>query len=391
MIPARQGRQSTARESTVILAIAVVALWAGIVAFVFLRQPVLGGDFMEFYVFGALARAGDWAQQYDWTRFHELQVALVPGSAPHFYAPAYPPLVPLLYLPVAPLPFTTAFAAWAIGSGAIYLTLIDILGRRLVSLPRAHALLGALLFPGFIAVIVLGQTTIWPLIGFVLAFHRLTTARPFAAGLCLAIVAVKPHFGIAMAFVLLLTGAWRVVAGAVTGVVLLAAATLVVCGRVAIDAYLKATLFALANPAALEPVDARHTHSVHAILTAGLPQPFVTPVWLLWAVAVVFVTAKIWKHTEAWPVRFTALLLATLLVSPHVLVYDSVLLAPALVWLFDHAATTRNRWVSGVAAILAIAFVLPAARVSFIPLSVPLMIGLLAYCWRWAADESRRG
>src|SRR5688572_27838328 len=160
------------------LAFGVIAIWIGVIVFVLMRQPILGGDFMEFYVFGALARAGAWSQQYDWAAFHELQIALVPASAPYFYAPAYPPLVPLLYLPVAPLPFPIAFAAWAIGSAAIYLALIDSISRRASTLPRSHAVLGALLFPSFIAVIVLGQTTIWPLIGFVLAFHAMQAGRP---------------------------------------------------------------------------------------------------------------------------------------------------------------------------------------------------------------------
>ena len=53
-----------AREITVILAIAAVAIWVGVIAFVLMRQPVLGGDFMEFYVFAALARAGKWNSRH---------------------------------------------------------------------------------------------------------------------------------------------------------------------------------------------------------------------------------------------------------------------------------------------------------------------------------------
>ena len=169
------------------------------------------------------------------------------------------------------MPFPAAFVTWAVGSSVIYIALIDSLGRLTTTLPRAHALLGALLFPGFIAVIVLGQTTIWPLIGFVAAFHAMRGGTPFLAGLCFALVAIKPHFGIALALVLLLTGSWRVIAGAAAGLTFLASATLAICGRAALDAYIATTRLALANPGALEPLDARHTHAVHAVLAAALP------------------------------------------------------------------------------------------------------------------------
>ncbi|HEX5217319.1 MAG TPA: glycosyltransferase family 87 protein [Vicinamibacterales bacterium] len=375
------------------LVIATMAFWAGAIPFVLMRQPILGGDFMQFYVFGALARAGQWSQQYDWNAFHELQIALVPGSAPYFYAPAYPPLVPLLYLPLAWLSFTEAFIAWAIYSTVIYIVLIDSLSRCTVTLPRAHALLGALVFPGFIAVIVVGQTSIWPLVGFVTAFHAMRAGRPFLAGLSFAIVAIKPHFGLALALVLVLTKSWRVVAGAAAGVALLAAGTLVICGRSAAQTYIATARFALANPGLLEPLDTRQTHSVHAILAAALPEFFVTLVWLLLAASISLVTAAVWRRSASLQLRFTALLLATLLISPHVLVYDGVLLAPAMLWLFDDAATSGRTWVGGVAALLAVTLALPIARLSGVPLSVPLMIGLLAFCLhasRKPSDDSPR-
>jgi hypothetical protein len=51
------------------------------------------------------------------------------------------------------------------------------------------------------------------------------------------------------------------------------------------------------------------------------------------------------------------------------------------VWLIDQAQTTGRRWIGAMAVLLAIAFVLPVARVSFLPLTIPLMAGLLAVCF----------
>jgi hypothetical protein len=67
-------------EITVVLASALVVVWTTIVLVVPLRQPVLGGDFIQFYTFGTAARLGDWTIQYDWPAFHALQVSLLPIS-----------------------------------------------------------------------------------------------------------------------------------------------------------------------------------------------------------------------------------------------------------------------------------------------------------------------
>jgi uncharacterized membrane protein len=56
-------------EITLILSVAAVVTWVAIVIVVFQRQPVLGGDFMQFYVLGTLARAGDWAGSTTGRRF----------------------------------------------------------------------------------------------------------------------------------------------------------------------------------------------------------------------------------------------------------------------------------------------------------------------------------
>src|SRR4030095_16133509 len=90
---------ASARPSkiTFALGVAVVTLWVNMVLVFFPSQPIPGGDFMVFYTFGALARAGNWAAQYDWGAVHQLQVPLLPQSANCLYDALYPPPGPVLH------------------------------------------------------------------------------------------------------------------------------------------------------------------------------------------------------------------------------------------------------------------------------------------------------
>jgi hypothetical protein len=116
-------------EVLVILLAAAVSTWASMVVVVLMRQPVLGGDFMEFYTFGHLAREGQWTLQYAWPALHRLQVAVVPQSDAYPYGPSYPPLVPILYAPLAWFSFAQAFIVWLVVSGGIYASVMALAGR----------------------------------------------------------------------------------------------------------------------------------------------------------------------------------------------------------------------------------------------------------------------
>ena len=75
-----------------------------------------------------------------------------------------------------------------------------------------------------------GQTTLVPLTGFTLGWWALERGRPFAAGLAFSVIALKPNFGLALGFVLILSGSWRIVAGTIAGLAGLVAATIAIAG-----------------------------------------------------------------------------------------------------------------------------------------------------------------
>ncbi len=257
---------------------------------------------------------------------------------------------------------------------------MDKVAASCLALSRRHVLLGSFLFPGFIALIVIGQTTMWPLLGFVTGWLALERARPMLAGVLFSLVAVKPHFGLGLALVLLFSRSWRTIAGVMAGLALQGTLSLIVCGPDAISAYVNTTLAVASNPAALEPMDTRHTHALHAALSTFMPGRTAFAIWLVLSVGIGWLAARIWRANTRWTIRITALLLASVLISPHVLVYDGVLLAPAVFWLLDDSVVSGRRGTGIAALVLAVIFVLPVIRVGGVPLTLPLMMWLLWRC-----------
>ena len=103
------------------------------------------------------------------------------------------------------------------------------------------------------------------------------------------------------------------------------------------------------------------------------------------AIVVLAWTIVIWKRGESLWLKYSALLLATVLVSPHLTVYDLVILAPAILlltdWLFSHPSAPQG---TGTLIYLVCALPLlgPFTRWTHMQLSVIAMAALLCLLWR---------
>jgi len=94
-------------------------------------------------------------------------------------------------------------------------------------------------------------------------------------------------------------------------------------------------------------------------------------------------TILIWKRSQEWALRLSALLLATVLVAPHLTVYDLMILAPAFLLLSDWAIARGQTSESGfIGTMLYLAYFLPLAgpllRGTHVQLSVVAM-SILVY------------
>jgi hypothetical protein len=120
--------------------------------------------------------------------------------------------------------------------------------------------------------------------------------------------------------------------------------------------------------------------------------------YLLSAAFVLGFTIDCWKRgqTLSFSLRYSALLFTSALASPHLTVYDLVILAPAFIllsdWLVAQSPTPRTR---RLAAILYLAYMLPLVaplvRWIHLQLSVIAMAAAVYVIWQMSHTSSRAG
>ena len=124
-------------------------------------------------------------------------------------------------------------------------------------------------------------------------------------------------------------------------------------------------------------------HSLFSFFNALIPWSRIAVTLYLLSAAVLIIAAwRVWQAPVSVSLRYAFLLLATVLVSPHLNVYDLVILAPALLLIADwavchplHPAARR------VQQLLYFSYALPlagvATRYTHVQLSVVAMSGLV--------------
>ena len=223
---------------------------------------------------------------------------------------------------------------------------------------------------------------------FTLAFFALRSQREFLAGLALGCLIFKPQLGLAAAVVFLVTLRWKVIAGAVVS----AAGELIAAWLYYGPGPLREWLRVLLNvPRVLPLLEPRlyQTHSLRTFWTMLTPSAlsFSSRSTLLARLLVSALTVACWRSRLPFSLRYSALLLATVLLAPHLTVYDLVILAPAFLLLSDWIVTQPDHPANPyLKLLLYLAFVLPLlgpfARWTHVQLSVPVMAALLYGIWK---------
>ncbi len=388
------------KEARAIALIVAVVLWS-LAAFFWLAGsgyrslagPLKGGDFVFFYTLGNAARADDPALLYDQGRLHALQASLVAESAPDEYLPVYPPHTALVYVPFSYLPFGLAASLWTLLIVLAYAAVVNATWHRVRdALPDGwFVAVAAAAFPPFWNLVVHGHNTIVPLVAFFGAWLALERGQRFVAGLILGLIFLKPQFGLALAVVVLLGREWAIVAGlAVSGALQLLLMT-TVYDLSMLTHYLQFMQRVAAVEYLIEPKP-WEMHSMRAV-TRLLPAWLDSVVWVAASAVVLHGALRIWTRAESWPLRMAGLVLATVLISPHLFAYDATVLVLPLLWIgawvqrhhHSDAALVAHFWpiVIGLYATLLI----PFARIILLQPSVWLMIWLL---WLLHAAVVRR-
>jgi hypothetical protein len=363
-----------------------------------------GTDFLHLYTLGTLAGEHRGADLYDTNAQATVATERVPQAAGIRYLPLYPPQVSLLFAPPAHLPYAWALAVWWSCSAAIYGACCYGLWRACPNLRQYGGLvaLAAIAFPAFFHLIAWGQTSALALACFTVAYLLLRGRYEFWAGLALGFLIFKPQLGLAAAIVFLLLGAWKVVIGAVLSAAAQLGVGILYYGMEPFRRWIEV----LGRLPALLPMfepKPYQTHSLRTFWSLLVPWGDLSfGLYVLSAMVVLGLTVAGWKQRHARPsetanggvaahealaLRYSSLLLATVLVSPHLTVYDLVILAPVFLlladWLLGQQGSPSKR---GLGTLLYLVYMLPllgpTARWTHVQVSVIAMAGSLYVIWR---------
>ncbi len=284
-----------------------------------------GTDFLHFYVLGSLAAGHRGGDLYDMNAQAALAAERVPQAAGLRYLPLYPPQISLFFAPLAYLSYFWALVLWWIGSAAIYGICVFALWRASLNLSHqaVTVLLLAFGFPAFFHLIAWGQTSALALACFTAVFFLLSAKREFLAGLVLGCLIFKPQLGLAAAIVFVSIGAWKVVTGALLSAVAQLAAGVLYYGVAPLRQWL-ATMWNV--PALLRLLEPRpyQTHCLRTFWSMLIPSGAVAlALYAISAILVLAMTISVWRRPETpLALRYSSLLLATVLIAPHLTVYD---------------------------------------------------------------------
>jgi hypothetical protein len=352
---------------------------------------IKGADFLHFYTLGTLALENRGDLLYDIPALSAELAKLVPQAAGYVYVPLYGPQVSLLFVPFALLPYAWALAAWLALNVLIYAICCFTVWRTCTNLQDQEwtVMAAAVAFPGFFHTIMWGQTSGLALLFFTLIYMALRAHRRFLAGLALGSLIFKPQLGLAAAVVFLCAAEWKVVAGSMIA----AAAQLGLGWWHYGTGVMKGYLHALTHVRdVLSPLEPRlyQTHSLRSFWSLLLPWPSLC--WGLYfvsAITVLVMAYVCWRSQTPLSLRYSALLLASVLVAPHLTVYDLLILAPAFLLLADWR---RIRSASALQALLYLCYPLfllgALTRFTHLQLSVVAMTAMLCVIWRVSRGDS---
>jgi Glycosyltransferase family 87 len=351
-------------------------------------------DFLPYYVSGLLASQHRSADLYNTQLTSQLMRDIVPESASFNLPILYGPQVAVFFEPFAAMPFLSSALVWIVLSTIFYSLCCYTVLRccpRLRGSPRLVVLL-AIAFPPLFHTLVRGQNSAVALLLFVAAFSAFSINRRFLAGLALGMLVFKPQLAIAAVVVMLVSGEGKVLIGFATSAVAQLALAWFSAGTVTLRTYLN-LLWHFRTLASSIESSLADAHCLRTFWDMLLPWPNVS--LALYAITAAFVLAiatLTWKSTAQFSLRFSSLLLATILVSPHLYVYDLLILAPAFFlltnWLLDHPAHPRS---GQLMLLLYLAYLstlaAPITKFTHVQLSVPIFVAIQWDLFRILREE----
>ena len=313
-------------------------------------QPLLP-DYLAHWTGGRMVLDGRLAELYDPGVQARLQHAEIPGydGLSWFVSP---PFAAFIYLPLAWLPYGASALVWlslSVTLGALSLRWVrPLLFGDLAGESRLF-ILAFLATPAVFEVLGAGQDSVLLVLLWVAGVRLMVDGRQAAAGAVLALGLFKPQLLCLVPLLFVMRRQWRALA-AFTGVgLLLALGSLLVFGLDGVQDW----VHALGSPLYSNKVQEGQTwkmQSGSALVTDLTGLPWLAYVYLVVGAALLCVVLR--RTRPDVQADFALVALWTVSCSPHVVIYDAVILLPAAAWLFSTRNEGALRWIALAAFVL---------------------------------------
>jgi len=329
----------SARQAKGHATLLAVMMWAGALAVAVIGTsnrgiagPLKGADFVHFYTLGHLAHEHRISTMYDMAALHEAQVALVPESKPDLYPAVYPPQIPAMFAPVHGWSYQSALFAWNLLTILAYGIIVWSAWKPVSAIlpDRNLVIAAAAAFPPFWSLVLYGQISVLILGAFWAGWLALERGRHFLAGVAFGLLAIKPQFGLPLAVIVLARRDWPMMAGAIISVVVQSGAAWLMLGTEAFRGFASTLPITFGNVDLFESKP-EFSHSLR-VLTRLMPPAIGVPMWIGLTAIVLWYTARVWRTDAPIRVRLGTVILAAVLVNPHLIIYDATVLVLPLLW-----------------------------------------------------------
>jgi len=341
-------------------------------------------DFVSVWAAGRIALEGQAETAYDWTILEEMQNAAVGFEFPGRYNWHYPPTFLFVAAALAVFPYLTALVLWIALTFPLYLVTVRWIAGHPLGWPLAAG------FPATLATIAAGQNGFLTasLIGGTLGFLE---RRPVLAGICLGLLTYKPQFGLLFPIVLVATRQWTVFwVAALTGVVFAAASWLAfgTDAWVAFLDWLPVTSNAFLSEGHAELGKLQSVFAVVRVM--GGAESLAWTLQTILALLVAAALCVLWRGKAAFELKAAGLATGTLLATPYVYLYDTVVLAVAIAFLLRLwlAVGFRAYELAGLAMAAALIMAFTFLRVPF-AFGSALIVFALVFLRAWPSIASR--
>ena len=341
-------------------------------------------DLLPFYISAHLIAAHRAAELYNDHVLNQQIRTIVGRNTTVYLQYLYGPQVALPFAALLWLPFILQAEIWVAFSLLVYFSCAWLIWKHCPALASHKSLvaLAAIGYPPLFHFFVRGQLSAIVLLCFTAAYLALQAKREWLAGIALGCLVFKPQFLVAIPIVLLIAKSWKVLSGLVISAAAQLAFSYFYFGRDVMLNYAEMLLRSARNPSSTELIFSPiQMHSLHSFWELLIPsRAIVATLYIVSSLIVIAIATTIWKSGSPLAIRFSALLLAAVLVNPHLYIYDLLALAPMFVLMADWSLRQAKQ--SPVLSVLLyLAFILPLfgplSRWTHLQLSVLVFAALL--------------